>query len=186
MADLAFLRAQGWDVDLAAHVRRGGHVLGLCGGYQMLGKTIHDPQGLEGPAASVPGLGLLDVETTLRPEKTVRPTSARHANSGEPIQAYEIHLGETSGSDCDRPFAATENGDDGAVSADGRVQGTYLHGCFAANGFRHAFLATLGVKTSAMDFDAMIESTLDDLARHLEKHVDVDRLLALAVAPVLA
>jgi adenosylcobyric acid synthase len=178
ISDLAALRANGWHIDITAHVRRGGHLLGLCGGYQMLGRIIHDPEGLEGPPGSIEGLALLDVESTLTPDKTVTPTQARHVPSGENITAYEIHLGKTSGPDCASPFAQTERGPDGAVS--GKVIGTYLHGCFAADGFRKAFLSSLGASSSDLAYDAVIETTLDELARHLEKHINIDALMDLA------
>ncbi len=179
MADLANLRSNGWDIDIAAHVRRGGHVLGLCGGYQMLGRMIHDPDGLEGPATSVQGLNLLDVETTLTPDKTVTPTTATHTATAEKITAYEIHLGKTTGPDCVTPFAQTQRRPDGAVK--GKVMGTYLHGCFAADRFRAAFLTSLGTKASDLNYEAIIEKTLDELAAHLEKHVDIEALLELAM-----
>jgi adenosylcobyric acid synthase len=180
VADLAALRAYGWDIDLAAHVRRGGKVLGLCGGYQMLGRHIHDPDGLEGPTATVTGLGLLDVETTLTPDKTVTPMQARHVASDEQIEGYEIHLGKTTGPDCAQPFAETPKGLDGAVSASGLVTGTYLHGCFAADGFRSAFLQSLGAAPSGLNYDVLIEHTLNDWAAHLERHIDIAAVLKLA------
>ena len=180
MADLMALRDAGWDIDLKAHVRRGGRVLGLCGGYQMLGRLIHDPEGLEGPASSVEGLGLLDVETTLLAGKTVTETEAMHALSGQLIAAYEIHLGETAGPDCARLFAQTANGPEGATSPDGLVTGTYLHGCFSADGFRQAFLKSLGAPPSHLNFDYLIDKTLDDLAAHLETCLDLDKILELA------
>ncbi len=180
MADLKALCEAGWDIDLKAHVRRGGRVLGLCGGYQMLGRTIHDPEGLEGPAGSVEGLGLLNVETTLLAGKTVTETEAMHALSGQLITAYEIHLGETAGPDCARLFAQTANGPEGATSPDGRVTGTYLHGCFSADGFRQAFLKSLGAPPSDLNFDYLIDKTLDDLAAHLETCLDIDKILELA------
>ncbi len=179
-ADLKALRQAGWDIDLKAHVRRGGRVLGLCGGYQMLGRMIHDPDGLEGPSISVEGLGLLDVESTLLANKTTTETQAMHALSGQLITAYEIHLGKTTGPDCARLFAQTANGPDGATSPDGLVTGTYLHGCFTADGFRQAFLKSLGALPSDMAFDHLIEKTLDDLAAHLENHLDLDKILDLA------
>jgi adenosylcobyric acid synthase len=177
IADLGALRAAGWDIDIAAHVRRGGKVLGLCGGYQMLGRMIHDPEGLEGKATSVAGLSLLDIETTMTKDKTVTPKTATHIASGQMISAYEIHLGKTKGPDCAKPFAATAKGNDGAVN--GNVMGTYLHGCFAADGFRRAFLKSLGAAVSDLAYDELIESTLDDLALHLETHLDVDVILGL-------
>ena len=180
IADLNALRQTGWEIDLKAHVRRGGRVLGLCGGYQMLGQIIHDPYGLEGPSGSVAGLGLLDVETTLLANKTVTEIQAMHATSGQLINAYEIHLGNTTGPDCARLFAQTPNGPEGATSPDGLVTGTYLHGCFNADGFRHAFLKRLGAPPSNLKFDSLFEKTLDDLAQHLEKHLNLDQILALA------
>ncbi|MGB0904789.1 MAG: cobyric acid synthase, partial [Mangrovicoccus sp.] len=126
--DLEFLRAQGWDIDLQAHYRRGGRILGICGGYQMLGRMVHDPDGLEGAPGSTPGLGFLDVETRMSPDKHLTRVSAQHAASGEPLSGYEIHLGETTGPDRARPFAHVAGQAEGARSPDGRVEGTYLHG----------------------------------------------------------
>ena len=180
MADLAAVRATGWDIDLRAHVRRGGHILGLCGGYQMLGHTIHDPEGLEGAAASMKGLGLLNIETMLLPEKTLTRITATHMASGQKIQGYEIHLGASQGADCSRPFARINNTDDGATSADGLVSGTYIHGCFASDGFRSAYLKSLGASSSGLAFESLIEKTLDELATHLEQHLNLDLMLELA------
>jgi adenosylcobyric acid synthase len=180
MADLAMLRAQGWDIDLAAHVHRGGHVLGLCGGFQMLGRRIHDPEGLEGQAGSVEALGLLDVETTLLSDKTLTRVTATHAPSGAPITGYEIHLGQTTGPDCARPFALIGAESDGAISANGRIMGTYLHGCLTGDQFRRNFLTALGAEAGSFAFEVEIERTLDELAAHLESHLDVERILALA------
>jgi adenosylcobyric acid synthase len=182
IADLAALRREGWDTDLAAHVRRGGAVLGLCGGYQMLGKAVHDPDGLEGAPGSAVGLGLLDVETRLVPDKALTLVSGTHAASGTSIRGYEIHLGETTGADCARPFAMIGGKRDGAVSADGRIVGTYLHGCFSSDEFRAAFLKSLGGECSGLAFETTVERTLDELAHHLSHHLDLDRILALAVA----
>jgi adenosylcobyric acid synthase len=178
--DLAFLRAQGWDIDLLAHVRRGGHVLGLCGGYQMLGKSVADPEGIEGPAGETPGLGLLDVETIMTPQKSLTPVEATHAETGQSITAYEIHIGRTEGADTARPFARIAGAPDGAVSIDERVQGSYLHGLFASDSFRSAYLARLGIAASDVRYRDRIEATLDALADHIEAHVDVEGLFALA------
>ncbi len=183
IADLVALRRNGWDIDLAAHHRRGGRILGLCGGYQMLGRRIHDPQGLEGPALSIDGLGLLDVETTLLPDKTVSETSGTHVPTQTAIRAYEIHLGSTAGPDCDRPFATMGRGADGAISVDRLTMGTYLHGCFASDAFRHAFLAEAGGPASKVSYGHLVESTLDALADHLESHVNLSLLWDLAMAP---
>jgi adenosylcobyric acid synthase len=178
--DLAFLRAQGWDIDLAAHVRRGGHVLGLCGGYQMLGKSVADPDGIEGPAGRTKGLGLLDVTTVMTPEKSLTRVTAVHADTLLPIDAYEIHIGRTKGKDCKRPFAHVDGQREGAVSADGRVHGSYLHGLFASDAFRSAFLTQLGIAASDARYDTKVESALDALAEHIEQHLDVEGLFALA------
>ena len=180
MADLAAVRAAGWDIDLQAHVRRGGRVLGLCGGYQMLGHTIYDPEGLEGTVASMKGLGLLNIETTLLPEKTLTRVTAAHLASGQEIEGYEIHLGASHGPDCVRPFAQTGSTNDGATTADGLVSGTYIHGCFASDNFRSAYLKTLGASSSDLAFESLIEKTLDELAAHLEQYLDLDRMLKLA------
>ena len=174
--DLAFLRQQGWDIDLTAHLRRGGHVLGICGGYQMLGRVIRDPMGFDGPAGETEGLGLLDIQTEMAAEK--RLTRVQGRALGQEVTGYEIHMGRTSGPDCARPFAHIPRAD-GAISADGQVSGTYLHGLFADDGFRAAWLARVGV-ASAPGYAAGVQQALDDLAAHLEAHLDVDGLLALA------
>ncbi len=180
VSDLAAVRREGWDIDLLAHVRRGGLVLGLCGGYQMLGRKISDPQGLEGSAGSVPGLGLLDVETVLLPDKTLTRISGTHVPSGAALDGYEIHLGRTEGPDCRRPFAMLDGRADGAISASGQVMGSYLHGCFGSDEFRVKFLNSLGFAASSLRFEETIERTLDELAEHLSAHLDLDRLMTLA------
>ncbi|MDE3028030.1 MAG: cobyric acid synthase [Paracoccaceae bacterium] len=178
--DLAFLRAQGWDVDLRAHWRRGGHVLGICGGYQMLGHSVADPDGIEGPAGEDAGLGLLDVATVMTPDKRLTRVAGIHAASGLPISGYEIHIGRTDGADRARPFAQIEGVAEGAISADGRVTGSYLHGMFADDAFRAAFLSGLGVSASERSYSADVEAALDALAAHLERHMDVAAILGLA------
>ena len=180
IADLTAFRAEGWDVDLVGHVRRGGAVMGLCGGYQMLGRMVSDPEGIEGPPATVPGLGLLDVETVMRPEKRVRLSDGRA--DGHPVAGYEIHLGETTGPDRARAWADVG---DAAASPDGRVRGCYLHGLFGADGFRRAYLAGLGAEATGFDHGASVERTLDALADHLAACLDLDALLALARSPVI-
>ena len=179
IADLAALRSAGFDIDIAAHRRRGGMVLGLCGGFQMLGRSIADPGGIEGPPAAVEGLGLLDVATTLSAEKRLEPV--RGATSDDaPFAGYEMHMGVTEGPDCARPFARLADGSpEGAVSADGRVFGTYVHGLFAGDRQRAAWLARLK-GTANIAYDALVERTLDALAAHLTAHLDLDRLLSLA------
>ncbi len=178
--DLAFLRAQGWDVDLAAHRRRGGHVLGICGGYQILGRTLRDPEGIEGPAGEDAGLGLLAVDTVMTPDKRLTERRVTHCASGLSVSGYEIHIGRTDGPDCARPFAMAGARAEGAVSADGRVTGSYLHGMFTDDAFRAAFLRGLGATASGLAYSEGIEQVLDALAAHLEAHLDVPGLLALA------
>ena len=178
--DLAFLRAQGWDIDLAAHVRRGGHVLGICGGYQMLGRVVRDPAGIEGPAGETAGLGLLNVETVMTPDKRLSEVVAEHAGSGQVFRGYEIHIGRTEGADRARAFARVEGRDEGAVSSDGRVAGSYLHGMFREDGFRAAWLGALGATASDVGYDATVQTVLDWLADHVEQHLDVAGILAVA------
>ena len=185
LADLAVIRAEGWDIDITAHRRRGGLVVGLCGGYQILGTRIADPDGVEGGAGEAEGLGLLDVETVIAGPKTLTETAGEDALSGEAVRGYEMHIGETTGPDLARPWLRLEGGrPEGARSADGRVMGTYVHGLFAADGFRHAFLAGItGGGFEGVAYEVVIEETLDALAAHLEEHLDLDGLLA-AAAPV--
>jgi adenosylcobyric acid synthase len=179
IADLAVLRAAGFDIDIAAHRRRGGMLLGLCGGYQMLGRRIDDPAGIEGPPGSAVGLGLLDVETTLAGEKQLAPVTG--VAGCAPFAGYAMHMGVTTGPDCARPFARLADGTpDGAMSADGRVIGTYIHGLFGDDRQRSGWLEKLGAGPSAIAHDAAIEATLDRLAAHLAAHLDLDRLLSLA------
>ncbi|HZP21202.1 MAG TPA: cobyric acid synthase [Bauldia sp.] len=180
IADLTFLREQGWDIDIAAHVRRGGRVLGLCGGYQMLGRTIADPRGVEGEPGVVAGLGLLDVATVLTAEKRTTEVRGVAAATGETVTGYEIHLGVSDGPDRTRPFLRIGGEDEGAISANGMVAGTYVHGLFAADGFRRSYLAALGVPASGLEYETSVEVVLDGLADHLERHLDVERLLTIA------
>jgi adenosylcobyric acid synthase len=179
IGDLNFLRAQGWDIDILAHARRGGHVLGLCGGYQILGKTIDDPDGVDGRPGKVDGLGLLDVHTVMAGQKRVTLTEASMIEDDIPVSGYEIHMGRTEGADCDRAWLSIEGRDEGAVSRNGRVRGTYLHGLFSSDGFRARFLADLGHESDLLYEDG-VEDVLDALADHLEQYLDLDLLLKLA------
>lgn len=177
IADLAALREQGWDIDIRAHHRRGGHVLGLCGGYQMLGRSIADPHGIEGAAGRVDALGLLDVETVLTPAKALRHVAGEAL--GARFEGYEMHVGETAGADRARPVARFADGrTDGAISADGRVAGSYVHGLLVHAGQRRAWLARIGVAASGADYDASVDAALDAIAAALEEHLDIDALIA--------
>ena len=178
--DLAFLRAQGWDIDLLAHRRRGGMILGICGGYQMLGRTIDDPDGIEGPAGLSDGLGLLDVVTAMTPQKSLTKKSARHPATDTDLTGYEIHIGVTTGPDRQRPFFEVDGVPEGAISPDGLICGTYLHGMFSADIFRAAFLAKFGLAAGQDDYAGGVDDTLDSLAMHLETHLDLDAMLSLA------
>ena len=184
LGDLAFLRAQGWDHDIIAHARAGRRVLGICGGYQMLGHGIVDPAGVDGAPGEAEGLGLLDVETVMSGEKRVSPVTAVCARSGEPISGYEIHIGETFGPDAVRAFAVIDGQAEGALSLDGCVEGTYLHGAFASDGFRRDWLARAGATPSeGLSYGDAVEGALDALADGVEAAVNVDAFLAVAQPP---
>ena len=175
IADLKFLRAQGWDIDIAAHVRRGGRVLGICGGYQMLGRTISD-HGVEGSPEEIDGLGLLPVDTVMKAGKTLRDVAGIRIDNGAPFRGYEIHVGTTSGNA--RPLLRMADGrDEGAVSADGRVAGCYIHGLFNLASQRRGWIDGA---SNGVDQDAAVDAALDELAAVLERHIAVDRLLAIA------
>lgn len=172
IADLLDVRAQGWDRDLQAHVRRGGRVIGICGGYQMLGDRVTDPHGIEGNVSEIAGLGLLAVETEMAPEKTVRNTSARSAIYDVVLEGYEIHLGRTKGADCARPAVIIDGRPDGAVSPDGLVSGTYLHGLFASDAYRAALLKSFGIEGGGENYRLSVDRALDDVATELESVLD--------------
>ncbi len=179
--DLTALRAEGWNIDIKAHVRRGGRVLGLCGGYQMLGKRISDPNGIEGPPRTVEGLGLLDVETEFGTEKTLERVEGKLLGSDASFHGYEMHVGKTTGPDTIRPLLTFADGrPDGATSPDGHVSGCYVHGLFASDAARQAFLATFAVETSGSSYEDEIDDILDRFAEHLGRHIAIDNLLSLA------
>jgi adenosylcobyric acid synthase len=179
IADLAALRAEGWDIDIKAHHRRGGMIVGLCGGYQMLGRRIADPLGLEGAPAEVEGLGLLDVETILSPAKTLR--HAQGTALGAAVEGYEMHMGETSGPGTAQPFAVLEDGArDGAINSEGNVIGSYLHGLFASSDLRRALLARIEVAGGGRDYAADVDAALDDIAAEFAGHADIDAMLRIA------
>ena len=186
VGELAFLRTQGWDHDVIAHARCGGHVLGVCGGYQMLGRRVRDPEGVDGPAGAADGLGLLDVETTMAGDKTVRRARGRCAVSGEPVAGYEIHMGETHGPDLVRPMLHLDTGDEGARDESGRVEGTCLHGLFANDDWRRAWLERMGAATDcSWSYDTATDRALDDIAADLSGMLDTEALFAAARTPSL-
>ncbi|HVW57477.1 MAG TPA: cobyric acid synthase [Rhizobiaceae bacterium] len=180
IGDLLRFRENGWDGDLAEHRKAGGHVIGICGGYQMLGRVVYDPAGIEGAVREAQGLGLLDVETVMEPEKTVRTTTARSLRFDAPLEGYEIHLGKTTGPDRQRPVALIDGVEEGAASPDGRVFGTYMHGLFGADAFRRALLAEFGVAAGGGSYRVSVEAALDRIAAALEANIDCDALLAAA------
>jgi adenosylcobyric acid synthase len=186
IADLAALRATKWDIDLKAHVRRGGHVLGICGGYQMLGTQISDPDGLEGPAGSVAGLGLLDVETVLQGDKMLVEIFGENADGAAPFRGYEMHVGRTTGAGCAKPLLHfADRRKEGAVDGSGRIAGCYVHGLFSDDRQRDHWLRRVSDQGSGLVYEADIETTLDQLAEHIERHIDCNRLFELARVPDL-
>ena len=181
ISDLDALRAEGWDIDLKAHVRRGGKVLGICGGYQMLGRGIADPEGIEGPPGAREGLGLLDVTTRLTGAKHLNAVRGVSVAESASFSGYEMHVGETEGPDRARPLLRFSDGRaDGAVSLSARVRGCYVHGLFGDDAQRAALLKWIGGAGSDLAYEAEIETVLDELAAHLAAHIDLDALLALA------
>jgi len=184
IADLASLREAGWDIDLKAHLRRGGHVLGICGGYQMLGRSVADPDGIEGAPGSVEGLGLIDAETVLGGDKVLVEVTGKTVAEGVPFKGYEMHVGRTT----TKASPLLDLGDgrtEGAIDESGRIAGCYIHGLLADDRQRRHWLARIGAASSDLDYEAGIDATLDALADHLEKHVDCTRLLELARVPTI-
>jgi adenosylcobyric acid synthase len=180
IADLEFLRREGWDIDLLAHRRQGGRILGLCGGYQMLGRSIADPLGVEGQQQTVTGLGFLDIETVLTGTKRLAESCGVELASGISVQGYEMHIGETTGPGLERPMLRLAGGPDGCISADGLVAGCYLHGLFTSDPFRREYLTGLGAEPGEIAYEHTIETTLDALADHLENCLDLSAVLAAA------
>ncbi|MNQ84279.1 Cobyric acid synthase [compost metagenome] len=178
-ADLARLREHGWDQALQRHLRYGGKVLGICGGYQMLGRSVKDPHGLEGPAGESAGLGLLDIDTLLEPEKQLRNVGGRLTLDDAAVSGYEIHAGVSTGAGLARPAVQLDDGRaDGAWSPDGQIMGTYLHGLFESSAACSAILRWAGLEAvQAVDYQALRERDIERLADQVEQHLDT-RLLA--------
>ena len=178
ISDLENFRENGWHIDLHAHHRRGGQILGICGGFQMLGKQIHDPDGIEGEPKSIEGLGYLDVETKMGPKKNLALTKAYTVKSNIPVNGYEIHMGETSGPDCEPGWLRLAHRNEGSVNDTKNVHGCYLHGLFNSNAFRKEFLENLGARSELDCYQADIEKTLDELAAFIEKNIKIDKLIS--------
>lgn len=181
IADLAFFRAQGWDVDLAAHVRRGARVLGVCGGYQMLGRSISDPEGVEGSAGTVPGLGYLPVATRLTGDKRVRRVQGVELSTQAPFEGYEIHVGRTVAEQLVGPLLRFSDGtEDGAVSANGQIAGCYVHGLLDRAEQRAVWLARLGAKSDGVHHASRVDAALDEIASEIEGALDIERIVDIA------
>jgi adenosylcobyric acid synthase len=177
-ADLAWLRAQGWDRAIERHLRYGGKVLGICGGMQMLGRAVHDPQGIEGAPGSSAGLGWLDLETTLQPRKQLLRVTGRLAFADASVQGYEIHCGMSKGSALNNAFAQLDDGrSDGAASTDGQVMGTYLHGLFDDPQALSAMLYWAGLPNAVtIDVRTLRDSSIERLADAVEMHLNTQWL----------
>ena len=184
ISDLVFLKEQGWDIDIAAHVRRGGQVLGICGGYQMMGHTVSDPDGIEGDVKSINGLSLLPVDTVLTSEKTLTKVSGFDLLSKEKVSGYEMHVGVTTvkkNTDNISAMLNLEGVDEGVSYEGGQISGCYLHGLFSSDSYRSAFLSRIKSReASSVSFENEIDATLDALAQHLENSVDIDQIIKLS------
>jgi len=179
-ADLDWLMREGWETEIKRHLRYGGKLIGICGGMQMLGTWLHDPHGLESATKSREGLGILDFETTLGPQKKLRQVRGRLVESGACVSGYEIHMGVSAGPALTRSAIALDDGSfDGARSEDAQVLATYLHGLFDESEACSALLAWAGlVRPVPVDLAALREASLDRLADTMTKHLEIDHLLS--------
>lgn len=180
IADLDYLKREGWQQALQEHLNRGGQIIGVCGGYQMLGRKIYDPEHIESELDEIDGFGLLDIETEMAPQKITENVIAETNIFNARINGYEIHIGRTSGADCERPFSVVNGNKDGAISRDGKVMGTYLHGLFTSDAFRDKLLTSHGIASSETNYEQLVDDALNELANELEKLVDFDQLLDIA------
>ena len=178
LSDMKFLIDQGWDIDIKSHVRHGGAVLGLCGGYQMLGLHLFDPDSTDGNLTNQKGLGLLDVHTCMYPEKTVQNLKGITAE-GHSFEGYEIHVGQTEGADTSRPFITIDGVPHGASAESKPIWGCYLHGLFANDDFRASFLKRFSIAASSAHYRKTVDKALDDIAASFEEHLDIDAMLEL-------
>ncbi|GAB6042279.1 cobyric acid synthase [Endothiovibrio diazotrophicus] len=176
-ADLEWLRHHGWEPAIRRHLRYGGKLIGICGGLQMLGRAVHDPLGLEGPAGSLEGLGLFDYETTLREGKRLEQVAGWLSLEEVAVTGYEIHAGITEGPALARPAVRLVGRDDGALSADGQLLASYLHGLFDKPQACDALLRWAGLENpETPDYEALREREIDRLADAIEQHLDLTRL----------
>lgn len=182
MADLKFLKKQGWHLDLSSHLRRGGKILGICGGYQILGNAITDPDKIESDVPFVEALGLLGVQTKITPTKTLVKSHGFHLETKTYFQGYEIHMGETSGTDCQRPFSRINGQLEGAISKSGLVMGSYIHGMFSTDKFRKEFIKSITdiSFSSSVNHSDLVNGTLEELADQLEKVLDIEAFFKMA------
>jgi len=178
IADLHWLRSEGWEQAINKHIRYGGKLIGICGGYQMLGNKIEDPFGIEGVAGEARGLGLLDIDTTLETEKTLLNIHGKLIFENVAITGYEIHSGITTGSGLDKPVLRINDRFDGAMSKDNQILGCYIHGLFENNLACNAFLNWAGlVQNTFIDYAKIRESEINRLTDYIEEHLDLDQLL---------
>ncbi|RLA16388.1 MAG: cobyric acid synthase CobQ, partial [Gammaproteobacteria bacterium] len=178
--DLRWLRKNGWEAEISRHLRYGGKLLGICGGFQMLGGAIHDPLAIEGKAGSEVALGYLDIETTLAENKQLRNVEGQLAISHASIKGYEIHAGISQGAALKQPFCHLESGDDGAISKDGQIAGTYLHGLFDSPQANQALLQWAGLKgVELLDYAALREEGIERIADAVEENIDMTAILNL-------
>lgn len=179
-ADLKWLRKNNWDVNIQKHLRYGGKLIGICGGFQMLGKQIHDPEGQEDSAGSSDGLGLFEMETSLAKEKKLLRVSGQLAHDHTPINGYEIHMGISTGAALLSPAIVSSNGSESALSDDGQIMGSYLHGLFDTSEACQSLLAWAGlVQAEKHDYIGMREDNINRLADCLEEHLDLQEIGAI-------
>lgn len=180
IADMSEMEENGWAAQIKAHAKRGKPVIGLCGGYQMLGQRIADPLALEGKRQEIAGLGLLNINTVMGQEKTIKTSKAHSLLYDMPLDGYEIHMGKTTGPDCETAVIFIDGKADGAMSKNGLIWGTYLHGLFENGAFRKRVLAEIGACSSGKNHLDSVNAALDAIADALETALDIDALFALA------
>ena len=184
-SDMAAMRENGWADQIKEAAGRSTHIVGICGGHQMLGRRIADPEGIEGEPGETLGLGLLDIETVMTDEKALAPVTGTSPVTGDAITGFEMHMGDTAGPGTTLPMLIIDDPDtprpDGARSTDGRICGTYVHGVFASDEFRQNYLKRLNpARSTGFAWSQHIDVALDRLADHIEEHIDTARILEIA------